>query len=554
MNAGEEPQPALRDLMADRARDLLVLNAVAAAVAQSLEPQPLLVNALDHVIDLLALDAGAIYTRRDDGHLALIAARGLAASLTARYQRLRAEHALVARLLRERRPLLLDDLRSVSALVPLAQAGFRTLLALQLVARGEVVGLLVVVRTTSAWSARETSLLEAIADHIGLALDNARLFAAEQQRRRQSEALRKGALALTEALGLDAVLQRIAQQATQLMEAPICTIFEYDDTSEQLVPRDPVCAPAERDSGWLAAGERIAREAVVRQRAVRSADLPLTTGGQPYTSGSAQLSASLLAAPLMVKGRIYGAIVVGHAAAREFSADELQLIDIFADQAALALEHARLVDQTRRLAALEERQRIARDLHDSVTQSLFSLRLAAEAASATLATDQQATAQMLQTVQELAGNALAEMRALIFELRPGALHEAGLAAAIERFVGAFRARTGLQVALDLDQRRSPPVVEEALYRIASEALHNIGKHARARQVAITLRRRHNSVCLVVQDDGVGFDPTHPVAGDHMGQRTMQERAAALGGSCVVQSAPGAGTRVVVEIPLQPYTS
>lgn len=544
MNAGEASQPALRDLMADRARDLLVLNAVAAAVAQSLEPQPLLVNALDHVIDLLALDAGAIYTRGDDGHLVLIAARGLAASLTERYQRLRAEHVLVARLLRERRPLLLDDLRSVSELVPLAQAGFRTLLALHLVARGEVLGLLVVVRRTNAWSARETGLLEAIADHIGLALDNARLFAAEQQRRRQSEALRKGALALTEALGLDAVLQRIAQQATQLMEAPICAIFEYDDTSERLVPRDPVCAPAGRDSVWLAAGERIAREAIVRQRAVRSADLP-------PTSGSAGSPVSLLAAPLMVKGRIYGAIVVGHAEPHEFSSDERQLIDIFADQAALALEHARLVDQTRRLAALEERQRIARDLHDSVTQSLFSLRLAAEAAGATLATDPQATAQMLQTVQELAGNALAEMRALIFELRPGALHEAGLAAAIERFVGAFRARTGLQVTLDLDQRRSPPVVEEALYRIASEALHNIGKHARARQVAITLRRRPTSVCLVVQDDGIGFDPTHPVAGDHMGQRTMQERAAALGGSCVVQSAPGAGTRVVVEIPLSP---
>ncbi len=541
-----------RDLMADRARELMVLNAVAAAVAQSLEPLPLLVNALDHVIDLLALDAGAIYTRRDDGRLELIVERGIGAALARTYRRLPAEHPEISRLIGGR-PLVFDDLRQIEELAALAGAGFRALMGLPLLARGETVGLLLVLRAGNAgWNQREPTLLEAIADHIALAFDNARLFAAEQQRRRQSEALRRGALALTEALGPDAVLDRILHQATELMEAPLCLIFEYEETTGRLTVREPERTTHGEDR-CITLGRQIVRATIERRRIVSVNDVAdemwrarlgierRDTGALPFRS--------MLAAPLLVKGRIYGGIAVPYPEARDFSADEIQLIDIFADQAALALEHARLVDQSRRLAALEERQRLARDLHDSVTQTLFSLRLATEAARHALGTNAAAAEPMLQTVLDLAGGALAEMRALIFELRPGALHEAGLAAAIERFVGAFQSRTGLAVRLDLDSRRLPAAVEEALYRIASEALHNIGKHAHARAIDVRLTRTGTGVRLVVRDDGIGFDPAKPIAGDHMGQRTMQERAASLGGSCTVRSAPGEGTTVAVEIPL-----
>jgi signal transduction histidine kinase len=257
----------------------------------------------------------------------------------------------------------------------------------------------------------------------------------------------------------------------------------------------------------------------------------------------------MLAAPLLVKGRVYGGIVVYYPVLRSFNTDEIELIDIFADQAALALEHARLVDQSRQFAALEERQRIARDLHDSVTQTLFSLTLTAQAARTTFETKGTGVLPLLEMVQELATGALAEMRALIFELRPGSLHEAGLAAAIERFVDAFKSRTGIAVTLELDSRRLPPPVEEALYRITGEALANIGKHARASEAAITLIRQPANAVLSVRDNGIGFDPAQPITGDHMGQRTMQERAAALGGSCVVQSAHGQGTEIMVNIPL-----
>jgi signal transduction histidine kinase len=419
---------------------------------------------------------------------------------------------------------------------------------------GHVIGMITLDRMEpNAFTAAEARLAESFAQQAALAIENARLFAAEQQRRRQSEALRKGALALTEALGLDAVLRRIGQQATELMETPMCALYELDHATGQLTLRNTWGGPSAHSDWSARLGKEIVAMAIKANHAVSVPDIQDANWQHEHQlmlPSDVQLPfQSVLAAPLLVKGRVYGGIVVYYPHSRNFGVDEVQLLDIFADQAALALEHARLVDQSRQLAALEERQRIARDLHDSVTQTLFSLTLAAQAARTTATTDLQAADAMLQTVQDLASGALAEMRALIFELRPGALREAGLAAAIERLIGAFRSRTGVAVEMDLNSRRLPDTVEEALYRITSEALANVGKHACASHIVVSLCQTKTYAELRVRDDGVGFDPSQPIAGDHMGQRTMQERAAALGGFCMVQSRPGQGTEVVVHVPL-----
>ena len=539
----------LRDDTTDRTRELMVLNAIAAAVAESLEPEPLLASALDHVLDLLEFDAGGIYTREDD-QLHLIVHRGIPSQLAAEFATLRPEMPYVGRMVDEHQSLALPDLADIPSLRSIPrQSGLRSLLGLPLFARGEHAGLLIVFRVSpDGVTLRERRLLEASADHIALALDNARLFVAEQRRRKQSEALREGALALTAALGPDEVLRRIVEQAGALMEAPLCAIYEYDAAGGALALRAAVPGPA------TALGRVVAEAAIAAGQAtcvsdLQAPDAPHIDGLDAQTASQAGVC-SVLAAPLLVKGRAYGGIVLFYPAPRSFRADELQLIDIFADQAALALEHARLIHQSRQLAALEERQRIARDLHDSVSQTLFSLTLAAQAARTTIDADPQTATGMLETVQELATGALAEMRALIFELRPGALHEAGLAAALERFVGAFRSRTGIQVQLELDERRLPVAVEEALYRIAGEALNNVSKHAAAGRVEIRLARSTQAVRMTVRDDGVGFPVDEPITGDHMGRQTMQERASALGGSCRITSVQGQGTMVEVDVPFE----
>ncbi len=526
----------------DRSHEMLVLTAVAAAVAQSLELEPLLISALDHVLDLLEMDSGGIWTLLPSQSFRLNVSRGLPSTA--------AIEPVLGELVASRRTSVMTNFQHAPLADLAAQTNLQALICVPLVARGNSVGALVVLqRRGDGVPPRLLRLLEAIGDYIALALDNARLYAGEQQRHRQSEALRQGALALTEAIGLDAVLGRIADQALVLMEAPMCAVYELtgDGALDLCLARGwPPERTAHRTIRWggFGVGRAVAegRTVTYADGAACAADLDLDDSAQlPFHS--------LIAAPLVVKGQIYGGLAAYYDHPREFSPDEAALLRIFADQAALALEHARLFEQSRQLAALEERQRLARDLHDSVSQTLFSLKLAAQAAQSTLVVDAAATAPLLVTVQELATAALAEMRALIFELRPTALKEAGLPAAIGRQAAVFTARSGVPVTLHIDESRCPDPVEEALYRIVGEALANIARHAHATQVVIDFAVSGGFARLRVQDDGVGFDPTTPTPGDHLGQRTMRERAQALAGSCRVTSGLGRGTRIDVDVPL-----
>jgi PAS domain S-box-containing protein len=200
--------------------------------------------------------------------------------------------------------------------------------------------------------------------------------------------------------------------------------------------------------------------------------------------------------------------------------------------------------QAAELAASQERARLAQELHDSITQALFSMTLTARSAELLLHRDVEATAEKLGELRELARDALAEMRALIFELRPGSLAEEGLVSALRKHIGAVEGRTGLSVLLDVDDvPRMALDVEDALYRITQEALHNVVKHAGARHVKVSLCCE-GGVCLEVSDDGAGFDPA-AVTGDHLGLAGIRTRVDRLGGTLTVESSPGAGTRIEV---------
>jgi PAS domain S-box-containing protein len=218
-------------------------------------------------------------------------------------------------------------------------------------------------------------------------------------------------------------------------------------------------------------------------------------------------------------------------------------------------EHARLIQREQAAleakAALEERQRLARDLHDSVSQALYGITLGSQAALEALAHDEQrdAAVDACEYVLSLAEAGLAELRALIFELRPESLAQDGLVVALERQAAAARSRHDLQVVTDLGPEPELPLaVKEALYRIAQEALHNTVKHAHARSVQLKLAQHDGEVELEIDDDGVGFDPAAAYPG-HLGLTSMRERAIAISGELVVQSGHGAGTHLRVRGPL-----
>jgi signal transduction histidine kinase len=207
-----------------------------------------------------------------------------------------------------------------------------------------------------------------------------------------------------------------------------------------------------------------------------------------------------------------------------------------------------LSEQAQKLAALQERQHLARELHDSVSQALYGISLGAHAAREALDSDPGEAIAPLEYVIALTEAGLAEMRALIFELRPESLATEGLVAALSKQVAVLRTRYKLTVDAQLGEEPDLSLEgKQALYRIAQEALHNIIKHAHARTVLLRLSRQDGELLLEVCDDGRGFDPSELFPG-HLGLHSIQERAARLGGTCSIESAPAQGTCLRVRIP------
>jgi PAS domain S-box-containing protein len=257
---------------------------------------------------------------------------------------------------------------------------------------------------------------------------------------------------------------------------------------------------------------------------------------------------SWLAVPLRAKDRTIGILSLHHTDADYYTPRHASMALAIANQAAVALENARLYQQAQSLAALEERQKLARELHDSVSQALYGIALGTRTARTQLERDPARAAEPLDYVLSLAEAGLTEMRALIFELRPESLHLEGLVAALTKQAASLQARHHIQVQTDLGTE--PPIILEAketLYRIAQEALHNIVKHARANKVTVQLAVDSDGATLDLHDDGIGFEPGGSFPG-HLGLQSMRERAARLGGSMHIDSAPGCGTRISVTLP------
>ena len=211
--------------------------------------------------------------------------------------------------------------------------------------------------------------------------------------------------------------------------------------------------------------------------------------------------------------------------------------------------------QIEELTAAEERNRLARELHDSVTQTIFSLTLTAESARILLERDPAKVATQLDRLQELSKDALAEMRSLISQLRPKAVAKEGLIPALRRHIAVRQQQDGLAVALNLEgykegERQLPPETEEGLLRVVQEALNNVVKHAQTDRAEVRLCLRDDVVSLLIEDPGVGFDPARVSSGAaHLGLTSMRERVKALGGTFEIESQVQAGTRVKVEVPL-----
>ena len=233
-----------------------------------------------------------------------------------------------------------------------------------------------------------------------------------------------------------------------------------------------------------------------------------------------------------------------------FTAADEELLSLLAQHAALALSNARLHERSRELTITEERARIATELHDAVAQKLFSLRLTAQAAAALVDRDPTRAKEELHQVADLSAQATDELRAVVTELRPAALDEDGLVPALRTQARVLdRAHTARVTFTAHGVRALPAAQEEAVLRVAQEAMHNALRHAEAARVDIALRRHGAGAVLTVRDDGLGFDPESARgAGRHLGLVSMRDRAHSVGGRLDVHSTPGGGTMIELEVP------
>jgi signal transduction histidine kinase len=368
------------------------------------------------------------------------------------------------------------------------------------------------------------------------------LFMEAHLRLAESESLQKTTRGLLEKLNLDEVLEIVSIEACQLTGATGCAVLLLED-QDWLNVTISTGHP-------LRVLDRLPVTDSLEGKAVQES-IP-----QIINDFEEQLQAdqhhpdieSILVVPLSAKETIIGVLDVVNKPGG-FKEDDLRIMHIFAAQAAIAIENARLRKQAQKLAVMEERQRLARDLHDSVTQALYSLKLYADATQLALSAGKTSVAsENLVELSNMAREAMLDMRLLIFELHPPILEKEGLVTALKTRLEAVEARSGIQTRFEVvGECRLPLAIETELYRLAQEALTNAVKHAKAQQVSIWMNCDEQQICLEVSDDGVGFDTQSISQSGGLGIQGMMERVKQLDGELTIDSAPGKGTSVRVSL-------
>ena len=388
----------------------------------------------------------------------------------------------------------------------------------------------------------EIELAGGIAKSVALAVENARLYGETRQRLAESQGIQRVMTGLLRKNSLPEVLEIICNEALNLTEATGSAVLLMEDHNFLRV----TSAVGET----MSALDRLPVDGSLAGRAAssRKAVLVNDVGGLGLDYLRNVDIRSLIAAPLRVELTVIGVLDVINKAGG-FTKDDVRIINLFADQAAIVIDQAQLHQKVEQIAVMEERQRLARELHDSVTQALYSVNLYAEAARRSLSAGKKGTTLAnLQNVREMTHEAMREMRLLVFELHPLILEKEGLVAALRARLAAVEGRSGLKTEIRLEgEQRLPIAIEEELYRIAQEALNNITKHARARNVLIDLKFSDDSVSLEIKDDGMGFDPATARSSGGMGLSGIEERVQKIGGVLKIESSPDRGTRLKVSV-------
>jgi signal transduction histidine kinase len=373
-----------------------------------------------------------------------------------------------------------------------------------------------------------------------------------KRRVREVSALVRSSALISSTLDLDRVLTLILEQLAE--------VVQYDRASIMLLFENRLRIIAAKGFSDM---ERVVGQSFnpgenELTRRLLAGDAPIVlqdvTVEPNYISDANEPMRAWIGVPLLFRREVIGALALDKKEPSFYDEDDGRTVLAFANQAAIAIENARLYDRSREQDILQERNRLARELHDSLSQALFSMVLNAEAANLFFDVDQEKARQQIGLLYETANSALKEMRTLIFELRPANLEQEGLAMVLSKHAKLIRDRNGIDVRVEIKgQGRLPLQIEKALFRVAQEALNNIVKHAKATEATIILSTQEERASLKIKDNGIGFQEG-VLKPNTLGLTSMRERVEQLGGTFQIGPNPsGKGTLVLVEVPCDRYS-
>jgi signal transduction histidine kinase len=398
------------------------------------------------------------------------------------------------------------------------------------------------------FSLEDERSLQVLATQAGVAVANAYLYQEAVRRERWLEALRQITADILEGAEPDSLVTSIAEHARELAGADAASILTTTSSPGELEVVAAVGAHAQRVRGQsVPSAESISGDVMESGKPINTDDAAKDSRGYQPILRLGDVGPAIFV-PLRVRGRATGTLMVANVKGRHpFDEGTIRLVETFADQASIAIEYARAQADVRRLGLMEERERIAKELHDGIIQSLFAVGMGLQGTA--LLAGSPDTASRIEEAVEALDRVIRDLRNYIFGLRPGILADRHLDDALRELGADFQKQSPVQVAVNVDAELASTVSPRAhqIVQLTREALSNVARHAQARHAVVRLARNGTAAVLSIEDDGVGFDLGSDSTGN--GLRNMRERADAMGGKLRVSSKAGKGTKLRFTFPI-----
>lgn len=557
--------------LARRADELQTLLTVQQAITSRLDPDDVLHLVADEARRLTSARRATVFVKEGD-YLRISVLSGEDHSNMLGYRML-IKDSLTGQSLSTGKPVRIADVTTEphANQDAIMRSGIKSFISVPLISGTQPIGAITVVdKQDGIFEVEDERILVMLASGAIIGLENARLYREEQERHHEDKIHREVAEGLSDILAilnsnrpLPEILDFILHQAGRFLGTETGALYRLQADQGILAIQAAKGLPDGYVAGmYIPVGSHVVGRAVMERQPITIPDMStvlpstddLTRRPEPQAKYLAWLIKNyhgIIAVPLIGRNEVYGGIVLYFPEVRLFSKEELDLAMSFANQAVLAIENAQLRSQAEETAIAAERNRLARDLHDAVTQTLFSASLIAEVLPRIWEKNVSEGKKRLEELRQLSRGALAEMRTLLLELRPATLVEVSLNDLLRQLAEAAHGRSRIPVALNIpEQYVLPADVQIAFYRIAQEALNNIIKHSETSSASLSLRKintvspAEEIIELIINDNGKGFDLMNKSL-EHLGLKIMKERAAGIGADLQIKSRIGKGTEVLV---------